>query len=139
MRMRIIFLFILVTSVSSSFSQQDPQFSQNMFLKLPVNPGFAGTNGAICATAAYRTQWVGFPGSPKDILFTMDAPIAMLHGGAGITIINDKLGNFNFMNVRGAYSFHKTIGQTGLLGLGLELGMMHSAVQHNWLAPDGTD
>ncbi|MBI3500497.1 MAG: type IX secretion system membrane protein PorP/SprF [Bacteroidetes bacterium] len=122
-----------------AFAQQDPQFSQNMFIKLPINPGFAGTNGAICATAAYRTQWVGFPGAPKSILFTADAPVAALHGGAGLTVINDKLGNFNFIQARGAYSFHKPIGQTGLLGIGLELGILQTSVQYNWLAPDGTN
>ncbi len=122
-----------------AFAQQDPQFSQNMFIKLPINPGYAGTNGAICATAAYRTQWVGFPGSPKTILFTIDAPVSALHGGAGLTIVNDQLGNFSFMHVRGTYSFHKPIGATGLLGIGLELGILQSSVKYNWLAPDGTN
>jgi type IX secretion system PorP/SprF family membrane protein len=122
-----------------SFGQQDPQFSQNMFVKLPVNPGYAGTSGAICATAIYRTQWMNFPGSPKTILFAIDAPIPALHGGAGLTIVNDKLGNFNFMHARAAYSFHKPLGQTGLLGIGLEAGIIQATVQDKWLAPDGTD
>ncbi|HLF66600.1 MAG TPA: PorP/SprF family type IX secretion system membrane protein, partial [Gammaproteobacteria bacterium] len=51
---------------------------------------------------------------------------------------NDQLGNFSFMHARGAYSFHKPIGQTGLLGIGLELGIMQASVRYNWLAPDGT-
>jgi type IX secretion system PorP/SprF family membrane protein len=125
--------------VINGYAQQDPQFSQNPFIKLPVNPGYAGTNGAICATAVYRTQWVGFPGAPKTILFSADAPIPVIHGGAGLTVINDQLGNFNFIFAHGAYSFHKTIGQTGLLGIGLEAGILQLSVKHNWLAPDGTD
>ena len=128
----------LSLTATLAFAQQDPQFSQNMFIKLPINPGYAGTSGAICATAVYRTQWVGFPGSPKTILFTADAPIRSLHGGAGLTIVNDKLGNFSFMYVRGAYSYHKPVSQTGLLGIGLELGILQSSVKYNWLAPDGT-
>ena len=121
------------------FSQQDPQFSQNMFIKLPINPGYAGTNGAICATAVYRTQWVGFPGAPKTLFFSIDAPVTILHGGAGLTIVNDQLGNFSFMHVRGAYSYHRPIGATGLLGIGLEAGILQSTVKDNWLAPDGTN
>lgn len=120
------------------FAQQDPQFSQNAFIKLPVNPGYAGTSGAICATAAYRTQWVGFPGAPKTFLFSADAPVSLLHGGAGLTVMNDKLGNFNFLLARGAYSFHQPIGATGILGAGLEVGLLQSSVEYNWLAPDGT-
>lgn len=130
------FCFLIVVE---GLAQQDPQFSQNMFLKLPVNPGYAGTSGALCATAAYRTQWVGFPGAPKTILFSADMPVAALHGGAGLTVVSDKLGNFSFFHARGAYSYHKSIGATGLLGLGLELGMLQGSVKDNWLAPDGTD
>ncbi len=122
-----------------AFAQQDPQFSQNMFLKLPINPGYAGTSGAICATAAYRTQWVGFLGSPKTMLFSIDAPVPALHGGAGLTIVSDKLGNFGFFHARGAYSYHKNIGATGLLGIGLEAGILQSNVKDLWLAPDGSD
>ena len=134
-----LFLILNFAFIIEGIAQQDPQFSQNMFIKLPINPGYAGTNGAICATAVYRTQWVGFPGAPKTLYFSIDAPIPMLHGGAGLTIVNDKLGNFSFMHVRGAYSFHKTIGATGLLGIGLEAGILQSSVQNNWLAPDGTN
>src|SRR3989304_7684723 len=124
------FLLSLVLSLTVlfAFAQQDPQFSQNMFIKLPNNPGYAGANGAICATAVYRTQWVGFLGHPKTILFAVDAPVPSLHGGAGLTIVSDRLGNFNFMHVCGAFSYHKTIGATGLLGIGLELGMLQSSV-----------
>lgn len=136
---KILLSSVLSVSAIFSFAQQDPQFSQNMFLKLPINPGYAGTSGSLCATAAYRTQWVGFPGSPKTILFTADAPIQSLHGGAGLTVVNDKLGNFNFLLARGAYSYHKTIGATGLLGIGLELGMMQTNVKYDWLAPDGSN
>jgi len=134
-----LFLIFNFSFLMEGMAQQDPQFSQNMFIKLPINAGYAGTSGAICATAVYRTQWVGFPGAPKTLFFSIDAPVAMLHGGAGLTIVNDKLGNFNFTHVRGAYSFHKPIGQTGLLGIGLEAGILQSSVQYNWLAPDGTN
>src|ERR1035437_3085525 len=137
-----LFSLFLILNFNFSFqgiAQQDPQFSQNMFIKLPINPGYAGTSGAICATVVYRTQWVGFPGAPKTLFFCIDAPVPMLHGGAGLTIVNDKLGNFSFMHVRGAYSFHKTIGATGLLGIGLEAGILQSSVQNFWLAPDGTN
>ena len=125
--------------VTSLFAQQDPQFSQNMFLRLPVNPGYAGTSGAICATAVYRNQWVEFPGHPKTILFSMDAPIPSLHGGGGLTVVNDKLGNFNFILARASYSYHIPVGETGLIGIGLEAGLLQASVQDKWLAPDGTD
>ncbi|TAL60689.1 MAG: type IX secretion system membrane protein PorP/SprF [Bacteroidetes bacterium] len=130
---------ILSVSAVFTFAQQDPQFTQNMFMKLPVNPGYAGTSGSLCATVAYRTQWVGFPGAPKTFFFSADMPMIELHGGVGLTVMKDKLGNFNFTFARVAYSYHKPVGATGLLGIGLELGILQSAVAYKWLAPDGTD
>lgn len=129
----------LSLSAAFAFAQQDPQFTQNPLLKLAVNPGFAGTSGSLCGTLAYRTQWVGFPGAPKTFLFTGDMPVTSLHGGVGLTVVKDRLGNFNFTLARAAYSYHKIIGATGLLGVGLELGILQSSVAFNWLAPDGTD
>lgn len=122
---KLFFSFSIASSVLHSFAQQDPGFSQNMFLKLPVNAGYAGTNGALCATAVYRDQWVGLQGAPKTFLFCADALMPSLHGGVGFTAMNDKIGNFNFTNVRGAYSVHKQVGQTGLLGAGIEAGIIH--------------
>jgi len=121
----LLFSFCIATLGFQALAQQDAQFSQNMFLKLPVNPGYAGTNRALCATAVYRDQWVGFPGAPKTFLFCADALVPSLHGGVGLTAMNDKIGNFNFTNVRGAYSFHKQVGQTGILGVGIEAGIIH--------------
>ena len=133
-------LLSLALSLSAiiTFAQQDPQFTQNMFIKLPVNPGYAGTTGALCATLVYRNQWVGFSGAPKTFLFCIDKPFIELHGGLGLTIANDQLGNFNFMHARLAYSYHKPVGATGLVGVGLEAGILQSTVKNNWLAPDGT-
>lgn len=134
---KIILLLSLAIPALTAFAQQDPQFTQNMFLKLPVNPGYAGTGKTLCATAVYRSQWVGFTGSPKTFLFTTDVPVIELNGGLGLTFVKDKLGNFNFTMARGAYSYHRPIG-IGLLGIGIELGMLQSSVDYNWIAPDGT-
>ena len=100
---KILFSVVLSISAIVSFAQQDPQFSQNMFIKLPFNPGYAGTTGALCATAVYRNQWVGFNGAPKTFFFCIDKPFIELHGGLGLTIMNDQIGNFYFLHVRGAY------------------------------------
>jgi hypothetical protein len=67
-------------------AQQEPQFSQNMFNILPINPGFAGSNDAICGNLFYRNQWTGFVGAPKTGLLNVASPVKMLHGGVGLTV-----------------------------------------------------
>ena len=117
----IAFYVLFVLSLAAS-AQQDPQFSQNMFTKLCVNPGFAGSNDAICGTLLYRNQWTGFGGEPKTMLLTADMPVDLLHGGVGLTIYAaDGLGVEKNLNVRGAYAYRTDLG-AGHLGIGVDFG-----------------
>ena len=62
----------LLSFALAAYSQQDPQFSQNMFNRLSVNPGYAGSSNAICATLLGRQQWRGFEeGPPKTYLLSL--------------------------------------------------------------------
>lgn len=134
---KIITLFIITVMGKAVFAQQDAQFTQNMFNKLGVNPGYAGTNKSYCGTLFYRNQWAGFDGSPKTILFSGDAYMPKLHGGLGLTVVNDKLGFENNVLAKLAYSFNQPIG-IGVLGVGIEGGMIQKAIKGDWIAPDGT-
>ncbi|MBN8703923.1 MAG: type IX secretion system membrane protein PorP/SprF [Bacteroidetes bacterium] len=119
-----------------SFAQQDAQFSHNMFNRLAINPGYAGTSQAYCATLIYRNQWTGFEGAPKTILFSGDAFVQPLHGGVGLTVVSDNLGFDKTFIGKLAYSFNQPLGP-GILGVGLELGAMQKSLSGNWIAPDG--
>jgi type IX secretion system PorP/SprF family membrane protein len=118
----VVFSLVLLTCSMSCFAQQDPQFSQNMFTKLPTNAGYAGSNDAICGTLLYRNQWTGFGGEPKSMLVTVDMPVEALHGAVGLSITAaDQLGAEKNLNVRGAYAYAMNVG-SGRLGLGLDFG-----------------
>lgn len=85
-------LFFFLISVLA-FSQQEAQFTQNMFTNMAINPGYAGINKQICVTSLFRQQWSGFEdpygnkGAPQTILLTVDAPVRVLRGGLGVTVI----------------------------------------------------
>ena len=133
MKQRLSTLILSIITVIS-FAQQDAQFSHNMFNKLAVNPGYAGTSMAYCATVLYRNQWMGFPGAPKTLLFSGDAAVEAIHGGLGLTIFSDKLGFDNTFSGKLAYSFNYPLGP-GVLGLGLEVGMMQKSLTGTWIPP----
>ncbi|MCX6296443.1 MAG: type IX secretion system membrane protein PorP/SprF [Bacteroidetes bacterium] len=120
-----------------TFAQQDAQFSMNMFNRLAVNPGYAGTNKALCATILYRDQWDKFPGAPKTGLLSVDFG-TVAHGGVGLTIDQDQLGFDKTLKAKLAYSFHLPLGPTGTLGIGLDAGMISKSMSGNFIAPDGT-
>jgi type IX secretion system PorP/SprF family membrane protein len=116
-------LAFLLFSTSIAFAQQDPQFTQNMFNRLPINPGYAGTSDAICANLLGRSQWMGFEGAPRTFVLGVDAPIKSINSGVGLTIMSDKIGFEDNLHAKLAYSYHLNLGG-GKLGIGLDLGMM---------------
>lgn len=131
-------LTILTLSLTgfASFAQQDAQFSMNMFNRLSINPGYAGTNKALCATLLYRKQWASFPGAPKTGLLSVDFG-QVAHGGVGLTVDQDQLGFDKTLKAKLAYSFHLPLA-TGTLGIGLDAGMIQKSLSGNFIAPDGT-
>ena len=128
----------LATITSVSFAQQDPQFTQFMHSKLIYNPGYAGTSEAICANVLGRQQWVNFPGAPKTGLLSLDyGEFWSGRLGAGLTIDQDQLGFDKTLKAKLAVSYHLHLG-TGILGIGLDGGMISKSMSGNFIAPDGT-
>ncbi len=133
---KILTIIILFITGLVGFAQQDIQFSMNMFNRLAVNPAYAGTNKALCATILYRQQWLSFPGAPKTALLSLDYG-QIAHGGIGLTIDQDQLGFDKTLKAKLAYSFHLPLGP-GTLGIGLDAGMIQKSLSGNFIAPDGT-
>lgn len=122
----------------ASYAQQDYQFSQYMFDRLSINPGFAGIDNKICATGFFRSQWAGFDGAPKTFLFNVHSPVQKAHGGVGLSIFNDQIGFFNNFSARLSYSFHQPLnfGGGGILGIGISAGFMNVSLKPTWIAID---
>lgn len=91
-------LSLLVLGTSALVKAQDPHFSQYRMTPLIVNPGNAGFNYNLRATANYREQWksVATPFSTMGFSFDMNTnknkqKRASL--GVGIQFLNDKAGD----------------------------------------------
>ncbi len=110
----------------AAFSQQDPQFTNNMFYKLGVNPGFAGAEGAISGIILNRYQWEGFMGAPKTLVFSAEAAIDAFGspGGIGLNVVSDETGFAKSSQVNLNYAYQKQL-QTSKLGIGISLGVMN--------------
>jgi len=119
-------------------AQQDPQFSQNMFNRQFHNPGFVGSNNAICGTLLGRQQWVGFDGKPQTYLLSAHMPLSMVTNlpiGAGLSVYSDRLGQFSYMGFKAAGSYRFSVGN-GNLGVGISLGMVNVNLDNGWVAID---
>lgn len=131
-------LLILVLSVCSSaiFAQQDPQFTQFMFDRLSINPGYAGSNDAFCATLIGRKQWAGFTGQPNTGLLNISGPIKSIRSGVGLSVYIDEIGPQSTTSARLAYAYHLKLGGATKLGLGISLGLISSQLNNDWIAYD---
>jgi type IX secretion system PorP/SprF family membrane protein len=75
-----------------SYAQQDAQFTQYMYNTININPGYAGSRGALSIFALHRTQWVGLDGAPVTNTVSVNTPLNESNLGLGVSLINDKIG-----------------------------------------------
>jgi type IX secretion system PorP/SprF family membrane protein len=118
----------------NSFGQQDPQFSQNMFNKLYVNPAYAGSSEAICAHLLGRTQWVGFGGGPQTIVAGIESPFFDNKVGAGLSISNDNIKPENILTVKLAGAYHFDLG-SAKLGAGIDVDYIQQSYDGDFVVP----
>ncbi len=138
-----IVLILLIVFCGKAYSQQEPQFSHNMFNNMGVNPGLAGLRNAICATALARQQWVGFRDiegnrvAPETYSLNVDAPVRFLRGGLALGFMQDQLGFENNVSVNLSYAYHLELGM-GRMGIGLRAGFLDKQIDFsNFNPPDG--
>ncbi|MBU0488221.1 MAG: type IX secretion system membrane protein PorP/SprF [Bacteroidetes bacterium] len=133
--MKKLFTLLAVTALFSTLAsaQQEPQFSQNMFTNLEINPAYAGANQAICITGLFRKQWLGFDGSPTTMLLMFDAPVG--NHGFGIDLVSDKLGFENNTIFKLAYAHRFQLGPGTIRG-GLMVGFHNKSLDFSKLKPE---
>lgn len=133
----ILLMFAIGTAVKA---QQEVQFSHNMFNNMFINPAFAGSNDAICATMLARQQWYGIKDdngdnvAPRTLLFSMDAPVNLLHGGLGASIYQDQLGYEKNIGVRLSYAYRMNVGD-GKLSFGAQVGFLNKSIDFSKFKP----
>ncbi len=118
-------LLTLVLAISSVaiFAQQDAMFTHYMFNTLSVNSGYAGSRDALTITGLHRSQWVGFDGAPTTQTLTLHSPVYNENLGAGLSIVNDKIGPTNNTSIYGDFAYKIKINDKAKLAFGLKAGL----------------
>jgi len=124
---------LLILTAGHLFAQQDPLFSQYMFNKLAINPGYAGSREALSADIINRWQWVGIDGAPTTLSASLHSPLKNPHLGVGITVYHDKLGPTIYQGALASFAY-KILFPNGKLSFGLQAGVKHSDI--DWNDPD---
>lgn len=119
------------------FAQQSPQFSQYFFNPYMYNPAYGGLDQALSLTAHGRAQWVGIDGYPFSQNVSVHTPTSILHGGAGLQVINEQMGAMRFTTASLSYSYIMK-SRIGYFSIGVAGGIIQAALDGSKLrAPDG--
>ena len=106
-------LFLIVSA------QQDQQYTQFMYNKLGLNPGYAGNHEAMCLTGVYRQQWMGLEGAPATQLLSFNMPLSNMRAGLGVNLMRNTIGISTRVGLDASYAYRLRLGQ-GMLGIGLQ-------------------
>lgn len=116
-------LLLIVLTSPTVFAQQKPQFTQYMFNGLVINPAFAGSDDAPSITFLNRNQWTSIEGAPVTQTLSGHTLFGSSRVGAGLTIINDKIGVHKNQNIQGSVSYRLNISPETYLSMGLQGGV----------------
>ena len=120
----------LITTAIFSFAvllcmaQQEQQYTQFMYNKLHLNPGYAGSHDAACITALIRSQWIGLEGAPKTQLVSFNTPLLNKRVGVGITLLRHTIGITTKWTAEGSYAYRIRLAR-GELGLGVQASVRY--------------
>ncbi|MDX1666154.1 MAG: PorP/SprF family type IX secretion system membrane protein [Saprospiraceae bacterium] len=118
-------------------AQQLPQYSLFTMNQLNRNPAYAGMEGSLSITGAFRKQWTGLEGSPTTQNLTAHLPFALIGGGFGISVENDELGAERTTSAELAYSYQLPLAD-GLISVGLSAGFLQRSLDGQALrTPEG--
>ena len=121
----IVISFFFVTSLG--FSQNDILFSHYMFNELTFNPAVAGSSPTLDISLLARQQWVGFDEAPSSQVLNVNTFLRNI-GGVGMTVINDKLGFENSLNLKLYYAHHLQLSKKTLLSFGAGVGFINKSI-----------
>jgi len=119
---------VFTMSILVARAQQDPQYTQFMYNKLPQNAGYTGAREVLSIRALYRAQWVGNKGggtykAPSTASFSIHSPLKNEHFALGFYFTNDRLGQEHKNQFDGSFAYRVALGKKVKLSIGINAGI----------------
>lgn len=124
-KLKLLFCFVIfAATIHHADAQQEPQYTQFMYNKLPLNAGYTGARGCLSMRALYRYQWVKIDGAPQTTSFSIHSPFKKDNNALGFYFVNDRLGvtNQNWFDV--SYAYRVPLGKKIRLSIGVNAGLL---------------
>ena len=137
----VVLILFFSLSLTGLIAQQDKLITNFMYDKMSINPGKTGIDmsNSICATSIYRNQWDKVNGAPNSAVLNIEGNFSRLFkGGLGLAFYHDAIGFSRQNNLLLNYSYPIQIGNVGVLGLGVGIGIINYGIEPNWVPPTST-
>ena len=107
-------------------AQDHPHYTMFMYNKLIYNPAYAGNKNMMSVNAAYRNQWTGIDGAPRNYNVAIDAPIGSYMKpfrpvALGLSFNNESVGVTDNTNIMAYYAYRIRLAKT-ILSFGIQAG-----------------
>jgi type IX secretion system PorP/SprF family membrane protein len=123
----IICLIYLVIAPHQSFAQQEPNYSQFMYNKLPINPAYAGVRDLWSMRMVYRDQWTQLKGHPRTMSVSANGPLKKDNIGLGVSLVHDEIGLTRNTWLTSSYAYRIRLNPGGKQNMSFSMGM-HAGV-----------
>ncbi|MDR2907790.1 MAG: PorP/SprF family type IX secretion system membrane protein [Bacteroidales bacterium] len=125
-----VYISLIIVSLSfQAWGQQDPLFSQQHLTRLNINPATTGNTAYANAYLFARQQWIGFEGAPSTQMLAAQAYFKDYKSGVGLSVLNDRIGRHNLLDVLLNYAYHVPVGDEKYVALGLGAGIANRKMQ----------
>ena len=119
---------LLIISTLGMRAQQDPQYTQFMYNKLPLNAAYTGAREVLSIRALYRAQWAGkkgggIPGAPQTACLSIHSPLKKENFAIGFFYVNDRLGISQTNQFNVTYAYRVPLGKKVKLSIGINTGI----------------
>lgn len=117
-------MIALVVCSLSATAQQDPLYGLYMNNPMVINPANSGLYNNLTANMSFRNQWGGFDGNPTTLAASGHVSLRDNKMGAGLLIINDRIGETSNTSVNGSYAYKLNL-EKNVFSFGMQVGLMN--------------
>ena len=116
-----ILLIFILSHFSISLAQEFPLYTQYMYGKNLINPGFVGVNGRMSLTMIHRSQWLGVDGAPTTTNLSFQYPLEK--AAFGMILSRDSDGPVSKLYAKGQFAYNLELDYFTYLSLGVDFGI----------------